>query len=1551
MDNVRIETQILNVQIPEDDEDGYIEEGEPFTLSLDVAPLDVGTLRINWGDNTLHDTFELNSSSHYELSHTYQNQGPTGIRAYEYPIVITIDGDSPESRTVWLNVQNVQPSAAAVSFKVDDELATSVQAATEEIVLEGTFVDPGVLDHFVVVVDWGDGESTPLELGPADRLAGTDLYRIPATHHVYADDPQDGDVFIVKVYVSDFDEAPSVSEQAITVKNADPILLTESLPWSTFETFEQINFTDAFEFEDPEYASTETWDYTVDFEFLAFSGSSPTITRKEGVTTKGSFGAVHPGYIAPGNYTVTATIRDDDGGSASRSFPITITPATLVASRPAQLAANDSLELDVRAIHMAAVQRWSQQGISGIQIDLLNSIDVQFADLAPGVLGVYRQGELLVDSNAAGFGWFVDSTPLDNSEFYPASDHELRAQMALPANQRMDLLTVVMHEMGHALGFADIRPDQQSASLMTGSLDTGSRRLPKANNLDDDSALMTEPVSAPLHAALAEDIANGSFDFDVGSPGFFWDARGDAEVAGGKLTLAEDGLLTSGISQAFIVPDGVSELRFTIEQTGFVQESDSPSDAFEVALLDAHAMTPLVGTAAGLSSTDSLLNIQAGGEVFFGSEVTVPDVAASGDVSSLVTPLTIVVDVSAIPAGTEAVLYFDLLGFGSVASTVTIDDVRFSNGNAPPVANAGGPYEIVEGDDLVLSAGGSSDADGDPLTFAWDVNGDGVFTDATGVAPTLPWDQLEGLGIDDQGSFTVRLRVDDGSGDFGEASAIVMILNSPPTAALASDGPVSEGATAVVSFSNQLDPSSADTDVGFTYLYDFDDDGTFDLTSSDPSATVPAVYLDDNADSPLTVRARIQDKDSGGADYTTEIVITSVAPKADLANNGPVDEGSPAIVSFSNQFDPSTADTLDGFTYRYDFDDDGTFDLSSSDPSAIVPASYLDDDAYSPRVVRAVIEDKDGASTEYTTEIVIHSVAPTASLTNSGPVDEGSPATVTVANQFDPSSADTLTGFTYRYDFDNDGTFDLSTTDPSVIVPASYLDDNAGSPRVVRVRIEDKDFAGNEYTTEIVIHSVAPTASLTNSGPVDEGSPATVTVAGQFDPSTADTAAGFLYRYDFDNDGTFDLSSDEPTVTVPASYLDDDADSPRVVRVRIEDNDFAGNEYTTEIVINSVAPTASLTNSGPVDEGSPATVTVGGQFDPSTEDTAAGFIYRYDFDNDGTFDESSDEPTMTVPASYLDDDAESPHLVRVRIEDKDFAGNEYTTEIVINSVAPTASLTNSGPVDEGSPATVTVAGQLDPSAADTLTGFTYRYDFDNNGTFDQSSVEPSVTVPASFLDDNADSPHVVRVRIEDKDFAGNDYTTEIVINSVAPTASLTNSGPVDEGSPATVTVAGQFDPSTADTGAGFRYHYDFDNDGTFDRSTTDPSAIVLASYLDDNADSPRVVRVRIEDKDLAGNDYTTEIVINSVAPTASLTNDGPVDEGSPATVTVAGQFDPSAADTASGFIYRYDFDNDGTFDESSDEPTSDRASELSRRRCRKPAPGARADRRQRLCRQ
>lgn len=70
----------------------------------------------------------------------------------------------------------------------------------------------------------------------------------------------------------------------------------------------------------------------------------------------------------------------------------------------------------------------------------------------------------------------------------------------------------------------------------------------------------------------------------------------------------------------------------------------------------------------------------------------------------------------------------------------------------------------------------ASDPGGDPLSFLWDLDGDGLFDDDTGkLASTL---------LDTPGAHTLGLRVEDGDGGFATRTANVTVIPEPSTMAL-----------------------------------------------------------------------------------------------------------------------------------------------------------------------------------------------------------------------------------------------------------------------------------------------------------------------------------------------------------------------------------------------------------------------------------------------------------------------------------------------------------------------------------------------------------------------------------------------------------------------------------------------------------------------------------------------------------------------------------------------------------------------------------------------
>jgi hypothetical protein len=119
---------------------------------------------------------------------------------------------------------------------------------------------------------------------------------------------------------------------------------------------------------------------------------------------------------------------------------------------------------------------------------------------------------------------------------------------------------------------------------------------------------------------------------------------------------------------------------------------------------------------------------------------------------------------------------------GSPISSQTVT-LNISDVDEPPTANAGGPYVIAEGDSLTVTAGPSVDPEGFPLTYAWDIDGDGQFDDASGSSATLTWAQLGALSIpiNDSAARTVALRVTDAGGNSTTATASLTINETPPT--------------------------------------------------------------------------------------------------------------------------------------------------------------------------------------------------------------------------------------------------------------------------------------------------------------------------------------------------------------------------------------------------------------------------------------------------------------------------------------------------------------------------------------------------------------------------------------------------------------------------------------------------------------------------------------------------------------------------------------------------------------------------------------------------
>jgi PKD repeat protein len=213
----------------------------------------------------------------------------------------------------------------------------------------------------------------------------------------------------------------------------------------------------------------------------------------------------------------------------------------------------------------------------------------------------------------------------------------------------------------------------------------------------------------------------------------------------------------------------------------------------------------------------------------------------------------------------------DCTATNAVGSDSDSFDITVVPANHPPVPDAGGPYSVAEGGTLHLDAGGTTDADGDTLTYSWDVNGDGTFGDATGVSPSLTWAQLSALGINDgPASFQVKVRVSDGhvGGTIDSSAVTLTVSNTAPTGSISGPADATRATAANWTFSAS-DPSSADQAAGFDFAIDWGDG----LTTGPVHSGSPLVWSHTYAHVGVyTVSMTATDKDGGTSTTATKTV-------------------------------------------------------------------------------------------------------------------------------------------------------------------------------------------------------------------------------------------------------------------------------------------------------------------------------------------------------------------------------------------------------------------------------------------------------------------------------------------------------------------------------------------------------------------------------------------------------------------------------------------------------------------------------------------------------
>ncbi|QDT75847.1 beta strand repeat-containing protein [Lacipirellula limnantheis] len=299
-----------------------IDENGVATLELtfdDPGTLDSHTVEVDWGDSTVETLAVAAGSRTFTATHQYLDDNPTGTSSDEYTVNVKVRDDDGGQATAnsTVNVSNVAPSNVLIA-----PVGSSI-AEGGGVNLGITFDDPGSQDSHQVEINWGDGQVT----------TGTATGYTFSASHVYADNG----TYAVHVKVVDDDGGVGNSLATVFVANVAPSVTVVGP--QTVNEGSLLSLTNIGQFTDPGFdnplnagniltggETTEEFTYEINWgDGSAVESGLPTIDQigSEGNATAGSFDANHI-YADNGVYTVTVTVKDDDGGVTVKQFQVTV---------------------------------------------------------------------------------------------------------------------------------------------------------------------------------------------------------------------------------------------------------------------------------------------------------------------------------------------------------------------------------------------------------------------------------------------------------------------------------------------------------------------------------------------------------------------------------------------------------------------------------------------------------------------------------------------------------------------------------------------------------------------------------------------------------------------------------------------------------------------------------------------------------------------------------------------------------------------------------------------------------------------------------------------------------------------------------------------------------------------------------------------------------------------------------------------------------------------------------------------------------------------------
>ncbi len=633
------------------------------------------------------------------------------------------------------------------------------------------------------------------------------------------------------------------------------------------------------------------------------------------------------------------------------------------------------------------------------------------------------------------------------------------------------------------------------------------------------------------------------------------------------------------------------------------------------------------------------------------------------------------------------------------------DTVLISVGNRKPIADAGADQTPFVDDTVTLDASGSSDPDGDSLTYHWSLvttpAGSGAaLSDASAVSPTFD--------IDLFGEYVAQLYVNDGKLDSEIDTVVISTLNSAPVANAGPDQSGLYGAVITLDGSASSDVDGDTLTFNWTFL---SRPAGSSAILSDPTAVKPTFSIDATGNYEIALVVN-----DGSVDSAVDTVIVTTDNSPPVANAGP-DQS--AFVTDTVTLDGSASSDVDGDSLTYHWSITSRPAGSSavlSDPNAVNPT--FDVDKFGTYVAQLIVNDGQLDSLADTVTIITENTLPVA---NAGP-DQTVFVTDTVF--LDGSASTDVDGdsLTYHWSITSrPAGSGAALSDPNAIMPTFDVD--LFGTYVVQLIVND---GSGDSAPDTVIIDTDNSVPVANAG-MDQS-------AFVGDTVTLDGSAS----HDVDGDSlTFKWSITSEPSGGPTTLFNPDTPTPSFDVAR-------PGTYVIQLIVNDgtvdSAPdtvTVTTTNSKPDADAGPDqsafvgdTVMLDGSASSDPDFDPLSFSWSFTSQPAGSAAVISN-PFISNPTFVID--KAGTYVAQLIVNDGALDSDPDTVVVITANSAPTADAGPDQEVAPGDTVTLNGGGSSDPDD-DSLT---YSWSLDSVPVGSTASLSDASAVSPTFVADLA----------------------------------------------------------------------------------------------------------------------------------------------------------------------------------------------------------------------